>query len=575
MLIGCHPKNTTNSIFNTIKEGILAGSNIVQIFLKSPHKSTDHPNLTNHDYHKISEYILKKHNIGLYVHASYLLNFCRKPPPSRRNQWAVDSLLEDLKILSVLGGKAVTFHVGKFIDLPFKQALNNFKKSVEYVLELGPKNVELYIETPASIGTETLVKLEDMSKFFLPLNEKYSNFKICVDICHIFVAGYPVHTIKGMKAYFDKFDKLIGLDKLGLIHLNDSTYELGSRKDRHAELTEGFIFKDIKVLKYLIDFANKNKIPMILETHINYDDQIKLVKRLHDQKAGAGSPELVRKILYEMSKIHEYLGDTHRRNAYLNTLWILKDKDLNKLEKIKGIDKILGKIREILKTGRLKELDKLKKDPKVRVIIELNQVMGIGPKFAKELYDQGIRKVSDLKKIELNRIQKLGLKYYNDIKRKIPVTEMNLWNKAFKKELKEFKFIIAGSYLRKEYESHDIDLLITSSEDIRESLLEILKKYIISIVSSGRNKLSILVKLDKIVRKLDVLLVPKESYPTALFYMTGNRSFTLQMRSLAKEKGYLLNEFGLYKNGKRVKLENEKDLFRILDVKYLKPEERK
>ena len=565
LLVGCHPKNTTNSIYNTIREGVNAGSNVVQLFLKNPHKSNIKIKLTIQDYSRIQKLKYEQ----LYVHASYLINLCRKPPPSNQNMWAINSLVEDMTHLSKLNGNAVVVHVGKSVGLPLSKALQNMKNSIEYVLQVSPKDVDLCLETPAGSGTEVLVKLKQLAIFYKKI--KYKNFKICVDTCHIFVAGNPIHTLKGIQTYFKQFDKLIGLQNLKYIHLNDSVYKFNSRKDKHAELTEGYIFKNIDILKFLVQFSKIHKIPLILETHQNYEDQIHLLKSL--TQIGGGD---VFSILQEMAKIHQYLGDSNRTKAYINALWLLKDKDLTdttSLQKIKGIHKIAFKIKEILDKGTLIELENLKKNKKVQILYKLNSVMGIGPKFALELYKKGIRHVKDIKPDILNNIQKLGLKYYNDLNSKIPRKEMDKWNLIFKKKLKGVNFETCGSYRRGESESHDIDLLIVSSENIKDLLKKKLGQYIVEEITSGLSKLSFLVKINK-VRRLDVLIVSEESYPTALLYMTGSKAFTIMMRTKAKQMGYTLNEYGLYMRNTKMKVGNERDIFRLLDVGYLSPKMR-
>ena len=146
---------------------------------------------------------------------------------------------------------------------------------------------KIILETPAGQGSEICNTIEDMALLYdlFTLSEK-KRIGFCIDTCHIFVNGYPIHKKKGMSDYFRTWNKYIGNSKITLIHINDSKIELNQKIDRHENIRKGYIFKtSLESLEYLKGKAKKLKIPMILETRDNppyhtYKKEIELIKGL-------------------------------------------------------------------------------------------------------------------------------------------------------------------------------------------------------------------------------------------------------------------------------------------------------
>ena len=117
--------------------------------------------------------------------------------------------------------------------------------SILYILNQTEKYKDVYfiIETSSGQGSETLTKLEDLAHFINKFkNTKYENrIKLCIDTCHIFAAGYDIRDKNKFNEFIKLFDKLIGLDKVILVHLNDSKEDLNSHKDRHESIGKGKI----------------------------------------------------------------------------------------------------------------------------------------------------------------------------------------------------------------------------------------------------------------------------------------------------------------------------------------------
>lgn len=282
--------------------------------------------------------------------------------------------------------------------------------------------------------------------------------------------------------------------------------------------------------------------------------------------------------------------DTFRIRAISNAITAIKGINFeitngNQLKDIPGIGKgIMDRIDEILETGKLKQLGDTSEYETLQLF---EKIYGVGAVKAQELYNQGYRTIEELRKNEDNlnftSAQKVGLKHFEDINSKIPRSEITKFKKILTKAVKavspEIEFEIVGSYRRKAKESGDIDVLFTHPKDIQylEKILEEMEKtkILTDTLSKGKYKYLGMGKIDEKYRRIDFLYIPNDEYYTALVYFTGSGKFNTEMRQKAKDMGMRLNEHALLKNKKRIPINSEKELFDILGMEYLKPENRK
>ena len=250
---------------------------------------------------------------------------------------------------------------------------------------------------------------------------------------------------------------------------------------------------------------------------------------------------------------------------------------------------IMEKLNEYVETGTLKVLEREKNNP-VNILAE---VYGIGPKKAKELVDNGITSIAQLRENQqmLNDIQKVGLRYYEDVLKRIPRSEIEDYKKIFESDFKKVatsdsKFEIVGSYRRGAQNSGDIDMIITSdSPKVFINFIDelIKKKLIVEILSRGSTKCLVMAKIPSSdsVRRVDFLYTGLEEFPFAILYFTGSKIFNTVMRHIALEKGYTMNEHGINnmegkKKGDKVshRFKTEEDIFDFLGLEYKAPTER-
>lgn len=251
---------------------------------------------------------------------------------------------------------------------------------------------------------------------------------------------------------------------------------------------------------------------------------------------------------------------------------------------------IMEKLNEYTQTGTLQILEKEKLNP-VNILAE---IYGVGPKKAKELVENGITTITQLRKNQqmLNDIQKIGLKYYEDILKRIPRQEIQHFESIFVSNFNKIavpnsNFEIVGSYRRGAQSSGDIDVIITSnSHNVFTQFIDMLiqQKIILEVLSRGPTKCLVIAKLLScpIARRVDFLYTSHEEFPFAVLYFTGSKMFNTVMRHQALTMGLTMNEHGLYtfqsdgKKGEKVNhnFTNEKDIFNYLNIEYKNPEER-
>ena len=307
-------------------------------------------------------------------------------------------------------------------------------------------------------------------------------------------------------------------------------------------------------------------------------------------------------ILEKLYSIMMSQGEIHRARAYKKA----EETVVNYLEDITDIKQLQGKpgigatimekFKEYVETGTLKILEREKNNP----INVFTEIYGIGPKKAKELVEKGVITIQQLKdnQIELlNDKQLIGLKYYEDIQKRIPRGEIDeyasYFNNAFKYAVgndavgsdDNAKFEIVGSYRRGALSSGDIDVIITSKnknvfDKFIDKLLE--EKIVVEILSRGPSKSLVITQLpNHIYRRVDFLYSTEKEYPFAVLYFTGSKYFNTAMRHFALQKGYTMNEHGMYKfeNKKKSALvdhvfKDEKAIFDFLGLQYKNPMER-
>jgi len=284
----------------------------------------------------------------------------------------------------------------------------------------------------------------------------------------------------------------------------------------------------------------------------------------------------------EYYKVKAYSNVLVQLYGYNKPIYNYNDFELN----IKAGEKIKAKVKELIQTGIIEfEKMNIRKDTIYYFKNDLKDVYGIGITKANELIKYGIKSIEDLKKHQylLNEKQKLGLLYYEDLKKRIPLIEFEKHKKILDKHLKPFKltYQFVGSYRRGNDSMGDIDILIMENSNFNlPSFINDLKEknYIIEILALGKRKFMGIAKIgNNIARRIDILISPVNEYYYSLLYFTGSADFNVGFRNYVKSNFNLsLSEHGLKGlKGRHPIIKSEKDIFNYFKIPYLKPEDRK
>jgi len=270
----------------------------------------------------------------------------------------------------------------------------------------------------------------------------------------------------------------------------------------------------------------------------------------------------------------------------------------------KNPKKTLKKINEIINTGFLLEVEEAKKNPIIEAVQNLTKIYSIGYKKSIQLYtEHSIKTIDDLK-IEydknpsiLHGKQRLGLQYYDDLIKRIPRNEIELYEKKliiFANEVdSSIKLSINGSYRRGHKDSGDIDVLITSNannvSNLRLKFIDYLKEkgIIVDTLASGSKKFMGVTILSEIgiFRHIDIIETDSLSYPYSVLYFTGSGGFNTKMRQHALDLGFSLNEYCLSDKFTKLPISKEQifnkigkytikeevDIFDFLNMDYVEP----
>lgn len=209
------------------------------------------------------------------AHAPYTINPCSAT--ERTREFALETMTDDLQRLEHLPGNFYNFHPGSHVGQGTQRGISMIANTLNAVLFPGMKTTVL-LETMAGKGTEIGGRFEEL-RDILDQVEQTEYMGVCLDICHIFDAGYDiVHDLDGV---LEEFDRIIGLSRLKALHLNDSKNPCGSHKDRHEKLGQGHIGLD--ALVRIVTHPALAGRPMSLETPNELDGYAREIQILRER----------------------------------------------------------------------------------------------------------------------------------------------------------------------------------------------------------------------------------------------------------------------------------------------------
>ena len=270
--IGCH-LSASKGYHHMGKEALKIRANTFQFFTRNPRggKAKD---IDIEDIEKFKKLAQENNFAKLVAHAPYTVNPCSKDEKIR--EFAKFVIEDDLKRMEYIPGNYYNFHPGSHVG-------QGVDRGVEYISGLlnevmtPEQSTMVLLETMAGKGSEIGGKFEEL-KAIIDRVELKDKIGVCLDTCHVHDGEYDI--VNNIDEVLAEFDKIIGLDKLCAIHVNDSLNPFGAHKDRHAKIGEGHI--GLEAICRIINHPKLKDLPFILETPNELDGYAKEIKLLRE-----------------------------------------------------------------------------------------------------------------------------------------------------------------------------------------------------------------------------------------------------------------------------------------------------
>lgn len=269
--IGCH-LSATKGYRAMGEEALKIGANAFQFFTRNP-RGGKAKEVVPEDAKALLQIAEENEFAAMIAHAPYTLNPCSTD--KRIREFTKMVIAEDLEVMEHFPNNFYNFHPGNHL----KQGVT---VGIQYIIDMlnavlkPEQTTTVLLETMAGKGTEIGRTFEELRQIIdgVILSDKVG---VCFDTCHVYDAGYDI--VNDLDGVLEEFDQIIGLERLYLIHLNDSKNTLASRKDRHAKIGEGLIGKEAIIR--IINHPKLCRLPFCLETPndlAGYEEEIKMLR---------------------------------------------------------------------------------------------------------------------------------------------------------------------------------------------------------------------------------------------------------------------------------------------------------
>src|SRR5512145_614625 len=260
MKFGAH-MSIAGGLYKAFGLGERAGCDTIQIFSKNQQQWRAKP-LDEQDIARFKAEQLRSGLGPVVVHDSYLINLAS--PDDTLWEKSIAAFGDELERCALLGIPYLVTHPGAHVGSGEEVGLQREAIALRRLFAAGAGiGVTVLLETTAGQGTCLGYRFEHLARL-IELVEFQDRLGICVDTCHLLAAGYEIRTIEGYATTFETFDRIVGLDRIKVFHVNDSQKDLGSRVDRHAHIGEGCI--GVEGFSLLVNDSRFSGLPMILET---------------------------------------------------------------------------------------------------------------------------------------------------------------------------------------------------------------------------------------------------------------------------------------------------------------------
>ena len=272
LYIGNHT-TSSKGYENMARQMIANGGNTFAFFTRNP-RGGKAKEINEKDIEKFLALAGEHHFGRIVAHAHYTLNACAAKENLR--EFARETMADDLKRMEYTPGNYYNFHPGSHVGQGAETGIRKIAQILNAVLTDGQSTTVL-LETMSGKGSEVGRNFEEI-RAILDLVDKKDKMGVCLDTCHVWDGGYDI--VNDLDGVLEEFDRIIGLEKLKAVHLNDSMNEMGSHKDRHAKIGEGHI--GLEALVRVISHPSLQGIPFILETPNDDEGWTKEIRLLRE-----------------------------------------------------------------------------------------------------------------------------------------------------------------------------------------------------------------------------------------------------------------------------------------------------
>ena len=271
--IGCH-LSTTKGFENMGKEALEIGANTFQFFTRNPRggKAKD---IDINDMEGLLKIARENNFATILAHAPYTLNACSAD--ERTREFAREMMEDDLKRMELMPNNLYNFHPGSHVKQGVEVGISYIVELLNNVLR-EDQTTTVLLETMAGKGSEVGRTFEEIAEIISRVKLK-DKMGVCLDTCHVYDAGYDI--VNNLDGVLEEFDRIIGLDRLKAIHLNDSKNPFKSHKDRHEKIGEGFL--GLEAITNIINHPKLKHLPFFLETPNELDGYAKEIELLRSR----------------------------------------------------------------------------------------------------------------------------------------------------------------------------------------------------------------------------------------------------------------------------------------------------
>ncbi|WP_248928704.1 deoxyribonuclease IV [Paenibacillus hamazuiensis] len=321
--IGSHVSFSDKGLLNAAEEAVSYGSGTFMIYTGAPQNTRRKP--IEEQYVEEGKEVMAKHGIEeIVVHAPYIINLGSYKEDTF--ELAVRFLQDEIRRTDYLGVRNIVLHPGAYTDKDPEYGIARIAEGLDEVLRgVSDTEVKIALETMAGKGSElgrTFVEIAEIMEKV----EHNDRLTVCFDTCHVHDAGYDI--VNDLDGVLEQFDKIVGLERLAVIHLNDSKNPRGAAKDRHAPVGAGWI--GFEAMQRVVHHEKLKHLPMILETpwigkedktqRPMYEAEIALLSGNAYERFGAD-------FFDHLERLHHFFDkqELHHRDYVLQTWEILKN----------------------------------------------------------------------------------------------------------------------------------------------------------------------------------------------------------------------------------------------------------